>query len=701
MQAIKTSQHQLIQDNKKYIIVISLIPNKIKLASKDSMGQIHQGLFALSELCKMSKYFKPTHTLDQIYDYLNGIVDKQRFSIFVSDNKLNIIFHLINKDNIVIPLTKINLNAPQIINQNYNIQQSVLLPKTQQVQNIQNINRSQMVQKQNYISQIKTNNIITNIPQANQVISQKNVVRDAITNAQITPPINASQTNYYIKPTETKIENYVLNTNIKSVEKPKIITETTTTKVDDLVYITEIEKMRKEKSVLQNEINTFKNQIISFKNQNIALSNQIKVLKNENNVLKNEKIFLNSEISSLKNGNLALKKEINTLKIGNSSLNSLKIENNALNAIKNENNLLKNENIALKTEINALRNGNNVLNSAKIDDNTLNVIKNENNILKNENNVLKNENNVLKEENNSLKNQIVLLNKDIDAIDGQNDEIRKMYEDLESEANNFRQQAEEVIKENELLHGQIEELNNNYISINAEIENIKNENIELKNNLDQPKENINDEEINEIVQENESLKKEVISLRSQMDLSQSNREEGINQKQVKGDIIHDMKELDLITKKINNEKNKKIIINLLYKASVDGDKAEDFHTKCDKAKGTIILVETKKGKRFGGYTTRSWEGSCIEKEDNDAFVFSFDKMKTYNILDESNAIGCYPNFGPVFRGCQIKIFDHAFTKGGTTYEKECCYNTKEDFELNDGEKTYGVKEIEVYEVIFE
>ena len=76
---------------------------------------------------------------------------------------------------------------------------------------------------------------------------------------------------------------------------------------------------------------------------------------------------------------------------------------------------------------------------------------------------------------------------------------------------------------------------------------------------------------------------------------------------VKGVIIHDTKELEMITNKIN-KLNKKLTLNLLYKASADSDKAEAFHGKCDDAKSTIVLVETDKGKRFGGYTTCSWGG---------------------------------------------------------------------------------------------
>ena len=171
-------------------------------------------------------------------------------------------------------------------------------------------------------------------------------------------------------------------------------------------------------------------------------------------------------------------------------------------------------------------------------------------------------------------------------------------------------------------------------------------------------------------------------------------------KENQGDIIHNLNELELITKNINR-KNKKVLINLLYKASIDSDKAAVFHQKCDNAKSSIVLVETKDGKRFGGYTTCSWSGNCIEKEDDKAFIFSFDKMKTYNNIFGENAIGCYPKFGPVFLGCQIKIYDDAFTKGGTTYEKEVNYETKEDYELTGGKRTFEVKDIEVYEVVFE
>ena len=75
-------------------------------------------------------------------------------------------------------------------------------------------------------------------------------------------------------------------------------------------------------------------------------------------------------------------------------------------------------------------------------------------------------------------------------------------------------------------------------------------------------------------------------------------------------------------------------------------------------------------------------------------------MKIYDIIPGNNAIGCYTKFGPVFLGYQIKIYNEAFTNGGTTYLKGVNYNTEEDFELTDGLQNFEVKEIEVYNVEF-
>ena len=166
---------------------------------------------------------------------------------------------------------------------------------------------------------------------------------------------------------------------------------------------------------------------------------------------------------------------------------------------------------------------------------------------------------------------------------------------------------------------------------------------------------------------------------------------------IKSEIIKSGTEEEMLLNKINRH-GKNIHFNLIYKAINDTDRAEIFHEKCDKAERTLVLVETIDEKRFGGYTTQSWEGNGIDKKDNEAFVFSLDKLQIYNIITGQPAIGRYPKYGPVFLGCQIKVNDNFFVKGGTTYKKNTNYATNSDFELNNGVKFYGIKDIEVFEV---
>ena len=163
------------------------------------------------------------------------------------------------------------------------------------------------------------------------------------------------------------------------------------------------------------------------------------------------------------------------------------------------------------------------------------------------------------------------------------------------------------------------------------------------------------------------------------------------------DIIKEQNEIDVVVNKIG-EKYPGSTYKLLYKGSRDGDSANEFHSRCDDAEKTLVLVEDNYGNRFGGFTTQDWGGQYLQKKDDEAFVFSIDKNKTYDVIPGQNAIGCYPNFGPVFFGCQIRIYDNFLSKGGTTYKKGLNYYTTEDFELTNGNQNYGVKDIEVYEV---
>ena len=293
---------------------------------------------------------------------------------------------------------------------------------------------------------------------------------------------------------------------------------------------------------------------------------------------------------------------------------------------------------------------------------------------------------------------------EIESLKQKVNELSRTKEQI-NEINNLKNEFQQI-KELKKQINEIHNLKNEFQQIN-ELKNQLNELNNLKNKT------IEGNELQERIKYLENIRhqqeKEIKVLRESQAQIKQNTSYGMESKQlyfeekpeqicVKGDIIHNANELELITRKINRS-NKKITLNLLYKATADSDKANAFHNKCDQAHSTIVLIETDKGKRFGGFTSCNWAGECVEKKDEEAFIFSLDKMMTYDNIHGEDAIGCYPKFGPIFMGCQIRIYDNAFTKGGTTFEKGLNFNTEEDYELTGGDREFNVKEIEVYEVV--
>jgi len=193
---------------------------------------------------------------------------------------------------------------------------------------------------------------------------------------------------------------------------------------------------------------------------------------------------------------------------------------------------------------------------------------------------------------------------------------------------------------------------------------------------------------------NKYMKREQMEEQSEQEMDYDSQS---NDKYMNSDIVKSPMEESMLLNKLG-KKGKTIKLKLLYKATIDTDRAEIFHKKCDKAKTSLVIIETVNGMRFGGYTTQSWKGDGIDKNDENAFVFSLDKLQIYNIISGQPAIGCYPKYGPVFLGCQIKVNDNFFVKGGTTFRKNVNYAINSDFELNDGIKFFGIKDLEVFEV---
>ncbi len=181
-------------------------------------------------------------------------------------------------------------------------------------------------------------------------------------------------------------------------------------------------------------------------------------------------------------------------------------------------------------------------------------------------------------------------------------------------------------------------------------------------------------------------------------------------------IINKIEELEFLENRLKNDdilKKKNIIYKLLYRATQDGNSIQTFHNKCDNIMGTLTIIKTTKGMRFGGYTEQKWYNSnrnnSIKKKDakDICFCFSLDLFKIYNFNDNyQNSIICYYNYGPNFYGDNtfFYVYNYNGLLFGNTY-----YTTKSNsfgkiennYEINNGQTDFSVIEMEVFQILFD
>ncbi len=741
-------KYELKQNGKRYILSSQIFNDKLRFACIDYSNEpekIYIAEYVIKDLIQLNSIFSSLTEISKAQEIFDMLITKQKVSIETKDNYLNLNI-IIKKENQLVERFTIKLSLfsrvdNQIIthiNKEININQYNLTTQSNNInENLLSspiINNNDNEIKGQYIKNI-TNNIIT---QEENVTSPAINLENNITNSNEDLNLHSD-----IKDEINLSGNYqVQNNNIDSQEEHKITSNNTNeiNSADDFIkqYLQStgnissqinsneqynqyynIGQLSQDKQISNNNITS---EAQNKLNINIIASNAEGQKFEDNNQVNtdiiSQKQFINqpSEISNninldnyfqqsasnIENQNQYIQSfqkpstnittststsQTQYVQIPTSTITTQKqyivqnqpIESQTINYNMTQNQVKKTK--AIKTEKIILQllpqkqepkmEEVNYENSAQIysqqqEIQTPQVIIKDNPELDN----LRNENARLLEEINSLKSQIKITtvkqeipNESYQEIQILREEIEKLRLEL-STYNEYKSQKEEEI---------------NMLSI--KIQNLLNK-------------------IKELEMRNEDLRAYIEKL-SQMKSEKGYEALSLQDTRleiIRGEIIETANELELITRKMCQNKYKKISLNLLYKAIVDSDKAEIFHQKCDSAKSTLVLIKGANGKRFGGFTSCSWEGNSIEKKDENAFIFSFDKMKIYNVIPGEGAIGCYPNFGPVFLGCQIRIYNEFFSKGGSTFEKGVNFNTEEDYELTGGLKTFDINDIEVYSV---
>ena len=172
-------------------------------------------------------------------------------------------------------------------------------------------------------------------------------------------------------------------------------------------------------------------------------------------------------------------------------------------------------------------------------------------------------------------------------------------------------------------------------------------------------------------------------------------------------IITDIEEMKFILDKIEKQSFKKIKeLKLLYRASENQGSSTLFHQKCDGKTPTIVIIHSKNNYKFGGFTKKSWSSSN-PIEDDDAFCFSINLKKIYNIIKGKRAIASGDREGPIFYGDSYNFIqisgENAFS-GNYINIHSCKKNAnyegvENDFEISGGEQYFKLLDYEVFQII--
>ena len=170
-------------------------------------------------------------------------------------------------------------------------------------------------------------------------------------------------------------------------------------------------------------------------------------------------------------------------------------------------------------------------------------------------------------------------------------------------------------------------------------------------------------------------------------------------------IIDKNKEIEFVIKRLKQAlNNKNFKFNLLYRATKDGEALSIFHSKCDYKTKVLVLYYTVEGVKFGGYTEIGFDSSGIYKNDLNSFLFSIDKKKIYNSINNSQLF-CHEGNGPSFgknRAIYLNDYIPILSKKNTKHEtcdSTISFEGLEDYEINNGERYFNLQELEVFQLI--
>ena len=169
-------------------------------------------------------------------------------------------------------------------------------------------------------------------------------------------------------------------------------------------------------------------------------------------------------------------------------------------------------------------------------------------------------------------------------------------------------------------------------------------------------------------------------------------------------IINKIDEIDFIINELTKKKNNIKNINLIFRASEEGDNIGYFNLKCNQKINELIIIKTVQGYIFGGFTSVGWnlnKGKDIY--DSEAFIFSFNLKKIYTVKNPQYALHCQSGDGRLSFGSTSFAFLLGYnflSRPSCLTEKMIDYNGEtQEREINGGQKYFQILELEVFQIL--
>ena len=147
---------------------------------------------------------------------------------------------------------------------------------------------------------------------------------------------------------------------------------------------------------------------------------------------------------------------------------------------------------------------------------------------------------------------------------------------------------------------------------------------------------------------------------------------------------------------INNWINrlKKLNFELLYKASINGDCAENFHKNCDGYYPTVTIIKSKNNNIFGGYISVPFLSIYKPFLDETAFLFSLTKNQKYRIKNKEFPVSNSHFYGPHFGINDLRISSQCLSK--VSFCKPRIFNFDRINLIGTNDKNFEIEDYEVY-----